>query len=131
MYALDTNVLIRYLVQDDKEQAEKAAYYIERLTLGVRAFISCIVLCEVNWVLKTAYKISKDARIATLKKILSIAAFDIEHTPCCAKALKHYEKGQADFSDYLIQEIARVNGYATLLTFDEKAQRNPGFQRPE
>ena len=51
MYALDTNILVRYIVQDDKEQAQKAVHAIERLTSEERGFISCIVLCEVNWVL--------------------------------------------------------------------------------
>lgn len=130
MYALDTNVLVRYIVQDDKHQAQQAAYAIERLTPDDPAFISCIVLCEVHWVLKTAYKIAKEERLTALKKVLSVAAFDIERLECCTKALKQYEKGQADFSDYLIQEIAREEGYDIVLTFDVKAQQDSGFQQP-
>jgi len=130
MYALDTNVLVRYIVQDDKEQAQKAARAIERLTSEDRAFIPCIVLCEVNRVLKTAYKVSKEERLAALKKIISVAAFDVERLECCTKALKSYEKGHADFSDYLIREIAQYEGYDTVLTFDEKAQKDSGFQSP-
>jgi predicted nucleic-acid-binding protein len=130
MYALDTNVLVRYIVQDDKEQAQKAARVIEQLTSEERAFISCIVLCEVHWVLRTTYKISKEERLKTLKKIISVASFDIERIECCTKALKNYENGQADFSDYLIQEIARNQGYDVVLTFDVKAQREPGFRQP-
>jgi predicted nucleic-acid-binding protein len=130
MYALDTNVLVRYIVQDNKEQAQKAADAIERLTSEERGFISCIVLCEVNWVLRTAYKIPKEERLKTLKRIISVASFDIERIECCTKALKHYEKGQADFSDYLIQEIAKHQGYDIVLTFDAKAQKDSGFQQP-
>ncbi len=130
MYALDTNILVRYIVQDDEEQAQKATHAIECLTSNDPAFISCVVLCEVHWVLKTAYKIAKEGRLAALKKILSVAAFDIERLECCIKALKHYEKGQADFSDYLIQEIARQEGYDVVLTFDAKAQHDSGFQQP-
>ncbi len=130
MYALDTNVLVRYIVQDNKEQAQQAAAAIERLTSEGPAFISCVVLCEVHWVLKTAYKIAKEERLATLKKLLSVAVFAIERLECCTKALKHYEKGQADFSDYLIQEIAKAEEYDTVLTFDAKAQKDLGFQQP-
>ena len=130
MHALDTNVLVRYIVQDDKDQAQKAAHVIERLTSEAPAFISGIVLCEVNWVLKTAYKISKEECLATLKRIVSVASFDIERLECCIKALKRYEKGQADFSDYLIQEIAKHEGYDTVLSFDTKALKDSGFQQP-
>jgi len=130
MYALDTNVLVRYIVRDDKDQAQQATHAIERLTSEEQGFITCIVLCKINWVLKTAYKISKEERLATLKRILSIAVFDIERLECCAKALKRYEKGQADFSDYLIHEIAGFEGYNVVLTFDTKAQKDSGFRRP-
>lgn len=128
MYAIDTNVLIRYVVEDDPEQAEKATEAIEQLTPEKQGFISCIVLCELNWVLKTAYKISKSERVATLQKILSVPVFDIEQLDCCLKALRSYEKGKADFSDYLIQQIGEKHGYKTLLTFDQKACRETGFQ---
>jgi len=130
MVALDTNVLVRYIVQDNKEQAQKAACVIERLTSEDRAFISCIVLCEINWVLRTTYKISKEECLKTLKKIISVASFDIERIECCTRALKRYENGQADFSDYLIQEIARHEGYEVVLTFDARAQKDSGFQEP-
>jgi len=80
MMALDTNVLVRYIVQDDKEQAHKASALIERLSSDNQAFISCIVLCEVNWVLRSAYKISKQESAAVLKRILSVSVFDVEGT---------------------------------------------------
>ncbi len=130
MYALDTNVLVRYIVQDDKEQAQKAGRAIERLTSEERGFISCIVLCEVNWVLRTTYKIPKEERLKTLKRIISVASFEIDRMECCTRALKLYEKGQADFSDYLILEIAKHQGYDIVLTFDAKAQKDLGFQQP-
>ena len=128
MYAIDTNILIRYIVEDNPEQAQKAAEAIEQLTTEKQGFISCIVLCELNWVLKTAYKISKRERVATLQKVLSVPVFEIEKLDCCLKALRSYEKGQADFSDYLIQQIGEKHGYEILLTFDQKASRETGFQ---
>ncbi len=130
MYALDTNIFIRYIVQDDEKQAQEAAGVIESLTLSEQAFVPCIVLCEINWVLKTAYKISKTERFETLQKILSVAVFDIEQLECCIRALKSYKKGSADFSDYLIREIALLKGYNVVITFDKKAQRSSGFKEP-
>ncbi len=130
MIALDTNVLIRYLVQDDKTQAQKANRLIEALTPDTPAFISCIVLCEVNWVLESAYKIKKKERLEALRGIVSVAVFAMEHLDACLKALKLTESGPADFSDYLISQIAQQEGYETVLTFDKKALRCAGFKNP-
>ncbi|TVQ44346.1 MAG: hypothetical protein EA365_10215 [Gloeocapsa sp. DLM2.Bin57] len=73
-------------------------------------------------------KIDKSDRQATLQTILSVSAFNIENFDFCLKALRSYEQGQADFSDYLIQKIAAKNGYTKLLTFAQKAPREKGFQ---
>jgi len=128
MFALDTNVLVRYIVQDDKTQAGKATKIIEGLSADNPAFISCIVLCEINWVLKSAYKTPKQERLGVLQNLLSVPVFDIEQLECCVRALKFYQDGKADFSDYLIQDISRVHGYDTLLTFDKNAQKSKGFK---
>ena len=128
MFGLDTNVLVRYIVQDDKTQAGKATKIIEGLSADSPAFISCIVLCEINWVLKSAYKISKQERLGVLQNLLSVPVFDIEQLDSCVRALKCYQDGKADFSDYLIQDISRVHGYGTLLTFDKNAQKSKGFK---
>jgi predicted nucleic-acid-binding protein len=130
MVALDTNVLVRYIVQDDVAQARQASKAIEDLTISSPAFISCIVLCEINWVLKTAYKTSKAGRIEALKNIISIAVFDVENIGACVLSLKQYETGPADFSDYLIGAIAKQEGYNTVLTFDKKALKSAGFESP-
>jgi len=119
MIALDTNVLVRYIIRDDKSQTRKADIIIEQLTVDVPAFISCIVLCELNWVLKTTYKVSKADCIETLNNVFSIAVFDVERQGECMAALREYETGAADFSDYLIQNIAEQVGYDTVITFDK------------
>jgi predicted nucleic-acid-binding protein len=75
MIALDTNVLVRYIVQDDREQAHQASALIEALSSDKKAFISCIVLCEVNWVLRTAYKTPKEQCVVVLKHILYLCQF--------------------------------------------------------
>ncbi len=129
-FALDTNILVRYIVQDDKRQSPKATSIVENLTAKAPAFISCIVLCEVNWVLKTAYKFSKADCGEVLNRIMSVAVFDIENLEACLVALQRFRSGQADFSDYLIRQIAKEKGYDTLLTFDKKALKSTGFVSP-
>lgn len=133
MYALDTNVLVRYVVEDgdSPEQTERAAALMGRFTPDNPAFVSCVVLCELVWVLKSAYQCDKAERINALHRILSMNALDVENLEACQAAFQNYRFGQADFSDYLIQEIAASNGYPTVITFDRKAQKSMGFVSPE
>ncbi len=112
--------------------AERQAYFdqqvIEGLSADSPAFVPCIVMCEINWVLKSAYKISKQERLGVLQNLLSVPVFDIEQLDSCMRALKYYKDGKADFSDYLIQDIGCVHGYDTLLTFDKNAKKSKGFK---
>lgn len=128
MIGLDTNVIVRYLTQDDRRQAMRASAAIEGLTAQSPAFISCIVLCEVNWVLQTAYGLSKVEIIAILEQMLAMAVFEIERADLCRKALKLYEDGKADFSDYLILRTAEAEGCSHVLTFDKNALKTEGFK---
>ncbi len=130
MYALDTNVMLRYVLEDDQEQTPLAVAAIEQLSHDNQGFISCVVLCEMSSVMTKVYKIAKNDCVAVLKKVLSVSAFDIERLNLCAKALRSYQTGKADFPDYLIQEIAEDEGYHILLTFDKNALKSHGFQKP-
>lgn len=130
MIALDTNVLVRYIMQDHAKQAQAASKVIESLTPKGPAFISHIVLCELNWVLKSAYKISKKDRIRTLSDVLSLAVFDIERVDHAIAALKKYQNGKADFSDYMIFMLAQQRGCEKVLTFDKAALQDKVFQAP-
>jgi predicted nucleic-acid-binding protein len=64
--ALDTNVLVRYLVQDDPDQSFRASQLLENLSESNRAFVSCVVLCETFWVLKTSYHRPKETLVNVL-----------------------------------------------------------------
>lgn len=128
MIGLDTNILVRYLVQDHKEQSALAAKLIEGLSSHSPGFITCIALCELNWVLKSCYKVSKTERLSILDKILSIPVFEVEHYNCCLKALHSYKEGGADYSDYLIAQIALQEGCSAVATFDKKAAEDKIFE---
>ena len=79
MIGLDTNVLIRYLVQDDKKQAGLATRFIEKNRDEPGSiFISQIVLCEVDWVLKRSYNLSHVKRLQILRQLLDTLEFNIE-----------------------------------------------------
>lgn len=121
MNGLDTNVLVRYLVQDDLEQWRLADEYIKQVKAkGETCFINNIVLCELVWVLKTAYKLSRNEIIDVLEKILKADAFDFENREAAWSALQQMNSGKADFSDYLINQINQQAGCTETVTFDAK-----------
>jgi predicted nucleic-acid-binding protein len=121
---LDTNVLVRYLVQDDLRQAEKATRIIEReCSVESPGWIDQIVLCELVWVLESAYGYSRTLIAEVLQKILSSAELRIESPDQVRGAVRAFAAGTADFADFLIGIRNREQGCAATVTFDKKAAR--------
>ena len=84
MKGLDTNILVRYLTQDDASQWQKATDYLEAIASDDETcFISHMVLCETIWVLKSAYGYNKSQSTTILKKLLSTRLFEFEDRVAC------------------------------------------------
>ena len=129
MIGLDTNVLVRYLTQDDPGQARRAnTIVVESTAAGQRCFIGPIVLCELAWVLRGAYDRSKTDLVKTLELILATKQFEIGDKDLVREALDAYRMGRADFADYLIGAGHRHAGCVETLTFDRRLQGAPGFR---
>jgi predicted nucleic-acid-binding protein len=94
MRGLDTNVLIRYLTLDDKQQAALAAREIDAAAAaGERMLIQSLVLCEMVWVLQSAYRFAKHEILTTLERILMTAQFEIAQKDIVWAALGDYRHG--------------------------------------
>ena len=129
MIGIDTNVLIRYIVQDDPVQAKLATDFIENnLSNETPGFINQIVLCEIVWVLKQAYGYDKAVIVNVLRQIVMTAEFTIKNSDITWKALREYEKGNADFSDYIIGNSNIDDGCELTITFDKNASENLNFK---
>ena len=129
MKGLDTNVLVRYLTQDDEAQARAAARYIAGLVeRGDRAFIGPVVLCELVWVLRDGYETTKADVVRTLDQVLATAQFDIGSKDIVRQALDAYRAGRADFADYLIGAMASDAGCEETATFDRRLRDTAGFR---
>lgn len=127
MTGVDTNVLIRYLVQDDPDQARKATRFIaNECSSDDPGLINRIVLCEVVWVLETAYGYPRDQVAVVLEKILRATQLRIEDHPEAWASFREYQDG-ADFADAFIAAINRRLGCDRTVTFDRRAGRRPGF----
>lgn len=126
MIALDTNVLVRFLVQDDPEQAELATGVIDQLTDDARGFVSREVLIELVWVLERAYRLGRVEIAIALDGFLSSTELVIEGSVEVAPALELYRNDGFGFADLMIAAAARRVGAMELVTFDQKAARLPG-----
>ena len=119
MLGLDTNVLVRYLTQDDRVQYEKAAAFIEAATdRGEQLVVNIVVLCELEWVLGSAYNYSREEIARAIEQILATAQFEVERLDEARRALTDFRTTKADFSDALIGRINRSLGAEHTVTFD-------------
>ena len=122
MVGLDTNVIVRYIMQDDPEQVAVAVGVIEgELDHDNPGFITQIVLAEIIWVLRTVYRIPKAGLITVVDSLLTTRQLRVEHSESVFRALRAYRAGNGDFSDALIAAVGAANGCSETLTFDRKA----------
>ena len=131
MIGLDTNVLVRYLAQDDARQAALATRLIEeKLTASEQGFISLLAVAELCWVLGSLYSATMDELVATLEDLLNTPRFFIEKREVVQAAiarLKTASSRKEGLADALITEIAAHAGCAVTMTFDKTAARAAGM----
>lgn len=129
MKGLDTNVLVRYIVQDDKAQFAAAVRAIEHAALTEqRLIIAPIVMCELVWVLESAYNCTRMEVQDILEKILRTAQFEILEKDLVWKAWDDYKSGKGDFADYYLGRRHQHAGAKTTLTFDKALAHSPIFE---
>lgn len=131
MIGLDTNLLVRYITQDDPEQAAQATHLIETLcTRANPGRVAQIALCELVWVLRRAYGYSKPQVVDVLDQILVSAELAIEHEEVVFQALDAYRDDTADFPDYLLALGNRAAGCETTYSFDTRLCAHPAARLP-
>ncbi len=126
MIALDTNVLIRYLVKDDTQQAEAAWTLLAKFTPQRPGFVCREVAVELAWVLDRAYGFSRNHIATVLEELVASEELHFEAADDVIRAAYAYRNGGAGFSDQMISAAARRAGATVLYTFDRQAARIPG-----
>lgn len=125
---IDTNILVRYLTQDDLEQAQIVEQVFDAyLTSQNSIFINNIVLCELVWVLERGYKYNRETIGNVLKQIFSTKEFAFENHKILWLALDQYTQDKLDFSDALIGLINKEVGCIKIITLDQNAARADTF----
>ena len=133
MVALDTNVIVRYIAQDDPLQSAAATRVFEEvITDENHGFITSIAMCETIWVLSRAYGQPREKLVQVIEALLKADKLEVEHRDLVWGAMDDFRNGKADFSDYLIARIGKAQGASTTLSFDEKALKSKDlFSRPK
>jgi predicted nucleic-acid-binding protein len=129
MTGLDTNVLVRHIMQDDPLQSTKATRIIERhLTEKDPGFISLATMIESAWVLENIYGLSRQELAQAIETILQIETFVVQNEKEVHDAMFALRTGQGSFGDTLIGSLGSWAGCGSTLTFDRKASRLKGFK---
>jgi predicted nucleic-acid-binding protein len=128
LIGLDTNVVIRYLVQDDKKQSAAATRFIEKsLTTDAPGYINHISLCEIIRVLQRCYGVTKPQVREIIEGLLTTRQLNVENVEVTWKALRAFNANNAHFCDALIGQVNINSGCEYTVTFDMKAASLPGF----
>ena len=129
MIGIDTNVLVRFLTQDEPGQARIATEVMARLTTTERGFVSREVMVELVWVLERAYRFERGDIVRALTGLLEAEELEVEAPDRVGAALAAYGKGGAGFSDHMIRLASIGAGCAELVTFDARLGSQVGARR--
>lgn len=128
MIGLDTNILVRFLVEDDLAQTERAQSILRRaVEADDPCYVADIVLCELVWVLERSYKIKRAEIGASLSRLIRARHLAFSSVERLSRTLESYTSGRGDFADYLIRETAKEAGCEAVATFDGDLLKEPGF----
>jgi len=129
MTGLDTNVLVRYLTQDDSMQSPKVRQLIEyRLTEHDPGFISVVAMAETVWVLESSYGFDDQEIAAAIERLLQADVLVLENEREVFTAMIALKEGHGSFADALIGALNTKAGCSHTFTFDRKALRLPGSE---
>jgi predicted nucleic-acid-binding protein len=127
MIGLDTNVLVRYIMQDDPKQSPKAKRLIESLTSEQPGFVSLVVIVDLVWVLSSSDGMKRDQLVEALDLLLRSKELIVDRADRVLQAQRRFAKGGADFADCLIERIAHAQGCKATMTFDSGAAEAAGM----
>lgn len=128
MIGLDTNILVRFLMQDDPEQGAAAAALMTTLTEAEPGFVCREVLVELVWVLERAYGLGRADIARTIDSLLEAQELEIEASDRVAIAADRYRRGGAGFADQMVALAGLGANCRATMTFDRKAAALPGME---
>jgi len=127
MIALDTNVLVRFFMQDDPKQLARVRLVMKSLSVSNPAWVGSAVIQELVWVLTSTYEANRSDLLLCLDRLLTMREIVVEQPDVLRQAIRIYRATNAGFSDCLISTSARAAGCTQTLTFDQQAAKTAGM----
>ena len=122
---IDTNLLVRYLINDDQKKAEAVDNLLDRAAKGeVRIIVPSVVIAELVWVLESFYQLKADAILELAEAIINTSGLDVTDKSTIIPALRLYKSKKIDFIDAWIIEFAKERGVKAIYTFDKRHFRD-------
>jgi predicted nucleic-acid-binding protein len=121
---IDTNVIVRYIAQDDPEQSAIATRFIEKsCTATTPGFLSLVVIVELVWVMESRYGATREDVVTTLTQLLRAKQLVVDDAETVWQAVRAFATGKADFADCLIERLCAQRGCTGSVTFDKAAAK--------
>jgi len=127
MIGLDTNVLVRYIMQDNAKQSAKATRLVESLTGDEPGFVTLVSVVELVWVLSSCFDLTRADVVRALEVLLRAKQLAVDQAEQVVRAVRVFAAGSADFADCLIERTAANAGCAKTMTFDIAAAKTAGM----
>lgn len=122
---IDTNLLVRYLINDDQKKAEAVDDLLDKAVKGkIRIIVPSVVIAELVWVLESFYQLKADSILELVEAIINTSGLDVTDKSTVISALRLYKNRNVDFIDAWIIEFAKERGIKTIYTFDKKHFRD-------
>lgn len=129
MKAIDTNILIRFLVGDDEFQAKKVYSIFKKAESEKKElFVPLLVILEMIWVLESVYEISRTEIIDSISDLLLMQIFKFDQRSALQQLVHSAQGNKYDLSDLLIAYSAKVNGCEAVITLDKNASKFKLFE---
>lgn len=128
MTGLDTNIIVRYVVQDNPVQSAAVSHLIDTFTVDEPGFISMVVMTELIWVLRTNYHSERNEIERVIEALLRTRELRLERADLIWQALRMYARSNADFADCLIHYCGHSAGCSYTMTFDRNAAKTAGMK---
>ena len=127
MIGLDTNLLVRFFMQDDVLQTAAVSRLFSTLHAQNPGYVSLVVLVELHWVLERFYRVDRESRLVITESLLSADQLKVESSHVVRQALALSKASKADFPDCLIAKLEESAGCKTVYTFDKAAAKHAGM----
>jgi predicted nucleic-acid-binding protein len=124
---LDTNVLVRYIMQDDVQQSLLASQLMESLTAAEPGFVSMVSVIELGWVLSGPFNLNREQLAQAIEALLHTKEVIVDRAETVWQALRLFQAGQGDFADCLIERLSAAAGCRQTMTFDRGAVKHAGM----